>query len=52
MSSLIGLVEGLWAHVGPGLLLVPALPLCLLALGAIIAEGVRRRSARSTPAGS
>lgn len=51
MSSLMSLLGGLWAHVGPGLLLVPALPLALLAFCAILAEGWRRRSGRSPSAG-
>jgi hypothetical protein len=51
MSSMMPLLVGLWAHVGPGLLLVLALPLALAAFGAIIAEGLRRRSARSATSG-
>ena len=43
MSSLLSLIEGLWAHVGPGLLLVIALPVSLIVLVAIAAESWGRR---------
>jgi hypothetical protein len=42
MTDLIGVMSGLWADVGPGLLLAAALPLFLIALGAVALEGWRR----------
>jgi len=46
MSSLLGFVEGLWTHVGPGLLLALALPVSLFILGALAREGWVRRANR------
>ncbi len=47
MTSLLSLLEGIWVHVGPGLLLVLALPVTLVALVAVVREGLERRPDRS-----
>lgn len=46
MSSLLSLIAGLWAHLGPGLLLAAALPLSVLLLGAIARESWARHVRR------
>ena len=42
MTDMFGIVAGLWADVGPGLLLAAALPLLLVVLIAVLFEGWRR----------
>ena len=43
----MSLIAGLWTHVGPGLFLALALPLFLVGLTAVAAEGWDRRHERS-----
>ncbi|MDH5757950.1 MAG: hypothetical protein OEZ65_00085 [Gemmatimonadota bacterium] len=42
MSQAIALMGALWGHVGPGLILVAALPLSMLALILVVRTGLRR----------
>jgi len=39
MNSMLSVFEGLWTHVGPGLLLVLALPVLLFVLALVVVAG-------------
>jgi hypothetical protein len=42
MGTTLALLKDLWSHVGPGLLLVIALPVLAGILGVILLQGYRR----------